>query len=307
MRVKATTGYNAATAKYIGPSREGGFPTALSIKKEAHGNMKQARDVFLIVSALSWLSGLTFAEVVYLNNGDVIHGELIAANNTQVTLKTEYGELQIPKEEIQRIDYQGAEEASATDPPKAEAPPKPRVAGDHAVISLNITGRSFWYAFDSPEENPVDTRIRLRLYIGSARACTFIDEKPDTVDGASLYNSFTFSPTDSRLVETLEGYQCSVQKAEDGEVGMSVQLPPDVSSGRQLVRMLYEINEGDRSLPRWSDVVSRSFSVEVAAGSETVVILEQNSSALDYSGFFKKTMKNLDQFQLNVLSSELRD
>jgi hypothetical protein len=98
-----------------------------------------------------------------------------------------------------------------------------------------------------------------------------------------------------------------VQKAEDGEVGMSVQLPPDVSSGRQLVRMLYEINEGDRSLPRWSDVVSRSFSVEVAAGSETVVIVEQNASALDYSGFFKKTMKNLDQFQLNVLSAELRD
>ncbi len=270
--------------------------------------MKQARDVFLIVSALSWISGLALAEVVYLNNGDVIHGELVAANNTRVTLKTDYGELQIPKDQIQRIDYQGSDDAAAEDVPKAKAPPaRPRTAGDQAAISLNITGRSFWYAFESPDDSPVDTRIRLRLYIGSARACTFIDEKPDTVDGVTLYNSFTFSPTDSRLVETLEGYQCSVQKAEDGEVGMAVQLPADVSSGRQLVRMLYEINEGDRSLPRWTDIVSRSFSVEVAAGSETVVILEQNSAALDYSGFFKKTMKNLDQFQLNVLSSELRD
>jgi hypothetical protein len=269
--------------------------------------MKQARNVFLIVSALSSISGLALAEVVYLNNGDVIHGELIAANNTQVTLKTDYGELRIPKEDIQRIDYQGGDGSAAQAPEAAAPPARPRVAADHALISLNITGRSFWYAFDSPDENPVDTSIRLRLYIGSARACTFIDEKPDTVDGATLYNSFTFSPSDSRLVETLEGYQCAVQKAEDGEVGMSVQLPSDVSSGRQLVRMLYEINAGDRSLPRWSDVVSRSFSVEVAAGRETVVIVEQNASALDYSGLFKKTMKNLDQFQLNVLSAELRD
>jgi hypothetical protein len=276
--------------------------------------MKQARNVLWTVSVLICLSGLALAEVVYLNNGDVIHGELVAANNTRVTLKTEYGELQIPKDAIQRIDYQGQDGSPAAAATGADAPAAGAsanvvkgVAADRATISLNITGRSFWYAFESPDTAPIDTRIRLRLYVGSARACTFIDEKPDTVDGVTLYNSFTFSPTDSRLVETLEGYQCSVQKAEDGEVGMSVQLPADVSSGRQLVRMLYEINEGDRTLPRWTDVVSRSFSIEVAAGKRADVILEQDSAALDYSGFFKKTMKNLEQFQLNVLSSELRD
>lgn len=276
--------------------------------------MKQARDVFLIVSALSLLTGLALAEVVYLNNGDIVHGELVAANNTQVTLKTAYGELEIPKKDIQRIDYQGGDAPAPPAPPVPAAPPetdaKPRrsdVPADRAQISLAITGRSFWYAFESPEDNPADTRIRLRLYIGSSRACTFIDEKPDTVDGSTLYNSFTFSPTDSRLVETQEGFQCSVQEAEDGQVRLIVQLPTDASSGRQLVRMLYEINRGDRSFPRWLDVISRSFSVEVAAGRETDVIIEQNASALDYSGIFKKSMKNLEQFQLNVLSAELRD
>jgi len=98
-----------------------------------------------------------------------------------------------------------------------------------------------------------------------------------------------------------------VQEAEDGQVGLIVQLPAETSSGRQLVRMLYEINRGDRSFPRWLDVISRSFSVEVEAGRETDVIIEQNAAALDYSGIFKKSMKNLEQFQLNVLSSELRD
>ena len=274
--------------------------------------MKRARDAFLIVCALSSLTGLALAEVVYLNNDDIIHGELVGANNTQVTLKTAYGELEILKKDIRRIDYQGGEApappaAPKEDTPPARAPARADVPGDRAQVALNIIGRSFWYAFESPEDDPADTRIRLRLYIGSARACTFIDEKPDTVDGATLYNSFTFSPTDSRLVETLEGFECSVQKDEDGEVALIVQLPAEVSSGRQLVRMHYDINDGDRSLPRWLDVISRSFSVEVEAGRETAVIIEQNSAALDYSGFFKKTMKNLEQFQLNVLSSELRD
>jgi hypothetical protein len=70
--------------------------------------------------------------------------------------------------------------------------------------------------------------------------------------------------------------------------------------------MVYEVNEGDPSLPRWRDVVSRSFSVEVAPGKAASVILEQNADALEYTGFFKKQMKNLDLFQLAVLSTELK-
>ena len=71
--------------------------------------------------------------------------------------------------------------------------------------------------------------------------------------------------------------------------------------------MLYEVNDGDRSFERWVDVVSRSFSVEVGAGKETVVMVRQDASALEYKGFFKKAMKNLELFQLTVLSTEVRD
>ena len=85
--------------------------------------MKQARDVFLIVSALSLLTGLALAEVVYLNNGDIVHGELVGANNTQVTLKTAYGELEIPKKDIQRIDYQGGEGPAPPAPPREDTRP----------------------------------------------------------------------------------------------------------------------------------------------------------------------------------------
>lgn len=271
--------------------------------------MRNRTRVSLALLASALLASLATAEVVHLTNGDVVHGTLVAANNDEVTLKTPYGQLVIPKEEIARIDYSGGAAPAAAAEAKAPAEPPdelPAPTGERGRLVLHITGRSFWYAFDSPPDRPADTSIRLRLYVGSARACTFVDEKPDTVDGSTLYNSFTFSPTDSRLLETLEGFECSVTKSDDGEVTLAVGLPPDFSTGRQLVRMVYEVNEGDPSLPRWLDVVSRSFSVEVAPGKVASVILEQHAEALEYSGFFKKQMKNLDQFQLAVLSTELQ-
>ena len=268
--------------------------------------------VSVVLLTASLVASAAFAEVVYLNNGDVVHGTLVAANNTEVTLKTPYGQLVIPKKDIARIDYQdgGGEAAGASTPspaPAATPTPTPNVPGGKALLEFQILGRSFWYAFESPAGAPADTGIRLRLYVGSARACTFLDEKPDTVDGATLYNSFTFSPTDAQLLESLEGFDCSIAKAEDGAVVLRVGLPPEASTGRAVIRMLYEVNTATREMPRYVDAVSRSFSVEVAPGKRAVALLEQNADALEYSGFFKKQMKNVDQFQLNVLSTELKD
>ena len=264
--------------------------------------------LILAASLILAVAGFSPAEVVYLNNGDVLHGELVAANNTVITLETPYGELVIPKKDIQRIDYEGASVPSAaTGPEASENVAVESIARDRGVISLHLSGRSFWYAFESGSDNAADTRIRVRIYIGNARACTFEDEMPDTVDGGTLYNSFTFSPTDALLIETLDGFQCSVLEAEEGEVSLRIDLPPSASSERQIIRMLYEVNDGDRSFERWVDVVSRSFSVEVGAGKETVVMVRQDASALEYKGFFKKAMKNLELFQLTVLSTEVRD
>lgn len=269
--------------------------------------MRGASGIVLIFAAfILAASGLSSAEVVYLNNGDVLHGELVAANNTVITLETPYGKLVIPKTDILRVDYEGAT-AAGTEASGDVRPSAAPVTREGRVISLHLSGRSFWYAFESGSDNATDTRIRLRIYIGSAPACTFEDEKADTVDGATLYNSFTFSPTDALLVETLDGYQCSVLEAEEGDVSLRLDLPDSTSSDRHIVRMVYEVNDGDRSFERWEQVVSRAFSVEVGAGREAVVMVQQDASALEYSGFFKKSMRNLELFQLTVLSTELRD
>jgi hypothetical protein len=269
----------------------------------------KGRASFLVFAA-SLAAASVEAEVVHLNNGDVIHGTLIAANNTQVTLKTPYGDLVIPKKDIARIDY---DESKAPPPPRkpGEAsspdPPAPRGGSGRATLTLQIQGRSFWYAFDSPPGLSVDPSLRLRLYVGDTRACTFVDDKPDTVDGVTLYNSFTFSPTDSRLLESQEGYDCRVEKAQDGAVVLRVTLPPSASSGAPRVRLLYEVNEGDKSSPRWLDAVSRFFTIQVAPGKEAVAVLEQNADALEYTGIFKKKMKNVELFEMSLLSTELKD
>jgi hypothetical protein len=264
--------------------------------------------------AASLTAASAAAEVLYLNNGDAIHGTLVAANNTQVTLKTAYGELVIPKKDIARIDYDESRAPSPSGEPGGTAPlsgppdpPAPRKTSERATITLQIRGRSFWYAFDTPPGLSVDPSLRLRVYVGSDRACTFVDDKPDTVDGVTLYNSFTFSPTDSRLLESVEGYDCRVEKAQDGAVVLRVTLPPTASRGVASIRMLYEVNEGDKSSPRWLDAVARAFSIEVAPGKESVAVLEQNADALEYTGIFKKKMKNVELFQMSLLSTELKD
>jgi len=267
-----------------------------------------------LVFAASLAAASAAAEVVHLINGDSIHGTLVAANNTQVTLKTPYGELAIPKKDIARIDYDESKAAAppakpgeASRPPDRSDPAAPARASERATITLEIRGRSFWYAFDSPPGLSVDPSLRLRLYIGGSRACTFVDDKPDTVDGVTLYNSFTFSPTDSRVLESLEGYDCRVEKAQDGTIVLRVTLPPGASSGAPSVRMLYEVNEGDKSSPRWLDAVARSFTIQVAPGKDAVAVLEQNADALEYTGIFKKKMKNVELFEMSLLSTELKD
>ena len=48
---------------------------------------------------------LAAAEIIHLKNGDVIHGTVVGATTRQVTLQTPYGKLNIPKNDILRIEY----------------------------------------------------------------------------------------------------------------------------------------------------------------------------------------------------------
>ena len=68
--------------------------------------MNKRVGLFCGLLAVGLTVSLARADVLHLTNGDTIQGTLVAANNTEVTLKTAYGDLLITKEDIARIDYQ---------------------------------------------------------------------------------------------------------------------------------------------------------------------------------------------------------
>ena len=284
----------------------------------------------LVASALLWFGTVAFAEVIYLHNGDILHGTVIGASERAITLQTAYGNLVVPKTDIRQIDYQGVDPAPSPEaaPLRPEAPPQPprppgedapgrpsvtrdRPAAGEAVIVLDVRGDSFWYAFPGSPDEPADARIRLRLFVAGEEAVLLVDEKHDTVDGDTKYNSFTFTPGDTQVITTAEGYSCRLEEIvnDEGPDGVLLLLgvPQASAEQRVLLRMLYQVNEGSLEFPRWTNALSRSFPVPLEAGKETLLVLQQDASGLDFTGFFRKTMKNLESFQIRVLSSEVRN
>jgi hypothetical protein len=265
------------------------------------------------------LASAAFAEVIYLNNGDVLHGAVIGASERAITLQTPYGNLVIPKIEIRRIDYEGAEPPPSPEAPQPspdQPPSETPVAADrpvtgHASITLDVRGDSFWYAFTGAPDKPPDARLRLRLFLAGEEAVVLADDKHDTEDGATRYNSFTFAPEDTQVISTSEGFSFRLQEIvnEEGREGVLLLLGVPQSSGDEpvLLRMVYQVNEGSLEFPRWTNALSRSFPVPLEAGKETLLVLQQDASGLEFTGFFRKTMKNLESFQIRVLSSEVRN
>lgn len=113
------------------------------------------------------------AEIIHFKNGDTLHGTVVDANVRRVTLETAYGKLTIPKKDIQRIEYEGGEPEDTTEktsPTSASKPAEtkseadlPIVGTSGSTVSLDIRGRAFWYAFESPPDSPTDLSIRLRI------------------------------------------------------------------------------------------------------------------------------------------------
>ena len=180
-----------------------------------------------------------------------------------------------------------------------------------AVIVLDVRGKAFWYAFPGSPDEPADARIRLRLFVAGEEAALLLDEKHDTVDEDTKYNSFTFSPEDTQVIATSEGYSCRLEEIvnEEGPDGVLLFLGVTQASAEQrvLLRMLYQVNEGSLEFPRWTNALSRSFPVPLEAGKETLLVLQQDASGLEFTGIFRKTMKNVESFQIRVLSSEVRN
>ena len=270
--------------------------------------------VYASIVCLSLLSFSLFKqaageEVVHLKNGDVFHGTVLTVGAKTVTLKTPYGRLIIPKADIEKIVYGDGVEGRAGEKPSAAPPPPPAPppSPPRPQIGLEIRGRSFWYAWQATPREAADPRIRLRLSLAGVQVAELVDSKPDTVDRSSVYNSFTFSPTDSQVVDTAGGFSCSVNEAVDGRVVLKLDLPEKYPEQEHQLQMRYQVNEGSKDLPRWLDAVTRAFPVQVKAGKEAHLVIEQDPAGLEFAGMVRKRMKNVESFAVRVVSAELRE
>lgn len=58
-----------------------------------------------VMAILIFVSGVVFSETVYLKDGSKVVGTIIQSDENSVKIKTDLGELIIPKDKIKRISY----------------------------------------------------------------------------------------------------------------------------------------------------------------------------------------------------------
>src|SRR5260221_3353007 len=96
------------------------------------------------------------ADLIVLEGGDRITGQVVAKGTKRIRVQTAYGLLVIPREKVERIKKDdGTEEVL-----NAPAPPPTTLPAPPIRLALAITGSTFWQAWD-PKAAPADCSLRL--------------------------------------------------------------------------------------------------------------------------------------------------
>ncbi len=220
------------------------------------------------------------ADVVLLINGDRISGRIQASTPRRVRLQTLYGTLAIPRQHVQRLEYDDGR-VEVVNAPREPPPPVPTPRPEPARLQLAVTGDSFWQAWD-PRAAPADPSLRLELLLDDAPIVSYTDSKldPEDLPGA-VVNSFVFSPEDL-LVRVGPGVVVAPPIVVDAEIGLALEIPPE-ASGPHSLRLAYQINEGTAAEPTWLNVVTATLPVEVAPGRTLALRLEQSRGSMEYA------------------------
>ncbi len=236
-------------------------------------------------------------EVVHLVTGDRVSGKIIARGTKRIRIQTPYGLLVIPKSDIARIvSPDGAEEILASPPEKpAENPATttpPRVR-----LSLVVKGASFWQAWDS-RAAPVDPSLRLILRIDEQEIAAWSDAILDEgeIKGA-IVNAFSFEPGTLVCLPVAEGASAPPPAANPGRIVLNVELPA-TWVGSHRIGVAYQSSEATGESRAWRDLAWTVGNAELALDRVTVLTLSQDRGTMEYSGFGRRRMKNVEMFRL---------
>ncbi len=244
--------------------------------------------------ALSGTARLS-ADVFVLADGDRITGKAIQRGKKTFTVQTAYGRLLIPRTKVLKVVKDDGSEEVVT-PGSAPAPPRNR-------LILVVLGKTFWQAWDPKEGTAVDPSLRLEIRLDEEVVATYLDAKtdPDDIPGA-LVNAFSFAPSEV-VAEAGSGGDVLSPEVRPGRIVLKVDVPVRPVGPRKL-RLAYQVNDGSVAEPRWRDVIETSTTLELRTEGPTFLQVRQDRGRMEFSGFPRKRMKNVESFHIELSPEE---
>jgi hypothetical protein len=233
------------------------------------------------------------ADLIVLEGGDRITGQVVAKGTKRVRVQTPYGLLVIPREKVERIKKDDGTEEVLNSPAPVPTPtprPKPPVR-----LTLVVTGASFWQAWD-PKAAPADPSLRLLLQLDGRTIGAYRDPILDPGDlPKATVNTFAFLP-DSVARENPPGINLLPPEMKPGRIQLLLELPPAEAALRTL-RVSYQANEGPFDAPKWFDLAEATLDVSLASEAPATVRLTQGRGSME---FVKKRMQGVETFVMRL-------
>jgi len=240
------------------------------------------------------------ADVFVLLTGDRITGKPVLKGKRTVTVETAFGRLVIPRAKIERIiGPDGKEEVvnppamvSAATPAPAPTWPVPRPR-----LVLVIQGQTFFHAWAGKDAVKVDPSLRLEVRLDEEPIASWVDVKTDPEIKGAVLNTFSFAPEDVSAFAG-RGVELAPPEVQPGRAVLKIGLAPQTA--RRKLRLAYQINDGDAEHPTWRDEAEASIDVDLRPDAPTLVQVRQNRGKMEFSGFLRRKMKNVESFRIDL-------
>jgi len=252
----------------------------------------RARDVrrFAPALLLLLLAPRAVADVYLMTDGDRITGKTLGLAAGFYKVDTPYGRVAIPRGRVAKVVHDDGREEILNSVP-VPAPAETATTGAMRLVIV-MTGASFWQAWREGEV--ADPSLRLQISLDEEAVASYLDSKPDPEIPGALVNSFSFAPDDVKL-EPGRGVRMEPPETRPGRITLRLELPLD-KAGERRFRLAYQANDGPAGAPAWRDLVDSLIHVTLKAETPCIVEVKQNQGNMEYSGFGKKKMKNVETF-----------
>jgi hypothetical protein len=236
------------------------------------------------------------ADVYQLLDGDRISGKTVSRAGNQYRVQTPYGRLTIPRAKVHKIVKDDGSEEVVNAPPAPEKPATPPPAPTRLV--LIVTGDSFWHAWaPAKDAPPPDSTLRLDVSLDEEPVATYVDAQPDPDIPGAVVNAFSFDT--GIAIDAPAAVTAQAPEARPGRISLKLDLPADRAGERRL-RVAYQVNDGSKESPAWRDVASSSIHATLEPDTPNFVRLRQDRGRMEFSGFGRKKMKNVETFRIEM-------